>query len=71
MKFEDLPIIFDETEYHKDGWKRDVRRQSTISELLKTWDIDDPTENSEMAQVLRHLRRIINNTEQANECSIR
>lgn len=58
MKFEDLPIIFDEQEV-KDGWRRDVQREGTVAELLDIWDIDDPTEDCAMAQVLRHLREAI------------
>lgn len=54
-KFEDLPIIMQDTEY-KDGWSRTVNRQSTIAELLKILDINDSSENSSIAQVLRHLR---------------
>lgn len=59
-KFEDLPIIFDD--YETDGeWRRRVKRQGTIADLLKIWDIDDEYEDSEMAQVLRHLKRIMTN----------
>ena len=36
--------------------ERRADRQTAISELLETWDIDDPSEKSKMAQVLRHLR---------------
>ena len=55
IKFEDLPIIVQD--YEKNGeWTRTVKRQTTIAELLKNWDIDDPNEMTEMAQVLRHLR---------------
>lgn len=54
-----LPITFMEKQPMGE-WTRDIERQGTVEELLKTWDIDDPTENSEMAQVLRHLRRVLN-----------
>ena len=55
QKFEDLPIFIDET--IRDGeWSKTVKRETTISELLEIWDIDDVTDESEMAQVLRHLR---------------
>ena len=55
QKFEDLPIFVDET--IRDGeWSKTVKRETTISELLEIWDIDDVTDESEMAQVLRHLR---------------
>jgi hypothetical protein len=58
MRFEDLPIIFDEVE--KNGeWTRRVNRIGTISELLEIWNIDDENETSEMAQVLRHLREYV------------
>ena len=57
-RFEDLPIFLDDYEV-KDGWSRRILRQTTIAELLTTWDIDDANEQSEMAQVLRHLRRIM------------
>lgn len=50
-----LPIVVDDWE--SDGkWRRQVRRSSNVAELLDTWDINDETETSEMAQVLRHLR---------------
>lgn len=55
--FLDLPITFPELETNEQGWSRTVSRQGMIRELLDSWDIDDPLEDSEMAQVLRHLRR--------------
>lgn len=56
--FEDLPIVFDETEW--DGeWRKTVKRQGTVKDLLEIWNIDDDCEDSEMAQVLRHLRRVM------------
>jgi hypothetical protein len=58
MKFEDLPIDLRDTEY-RDDWCRDVWRKGTIADLLEIWNIDDPTENCAMAQVLRHLRRLM------------
>jgi len=58
MKFEDLPIEIKEYEYNKDGWSRKVKKPGTIADLLEIWPIDDPNEDSEMAQVLRHLRRM-------------
>ena len=61
-KFEDLPIVFDD--YEQDGeWRRRVKRQGTIKELLEIWDIDDPHEDTEIAQVLRHLRRVLDETQ--------
>ena len=59
MKFEDLPIIFRAVEYGKDGWFKHIERDGTIAELLETWDIDDPEEMDEIAQVLRHLRNAL------------
>ena len=56
MKFEDLPIELTRTKWYKNGWRKDIKESGTIADLLKVWDIDDPDENSEMAQVLRHLR---------------
>jgi len=60
MRFEDLPITFYDTET-KDGWSREVLRNSTVAELLEIWDIDDEDDKCAMAQVLRHLRRIMEN----------
>jgi hypothetical protein len=60
-KFEDLPITFDDYEINGE-WRRRTTRTGTISDLLKIWIIDDPYEDSQMAQVLRHLRRIMNDT---------
>jgi hypothetical protein len=57
MKFEDLPIEFDDEE-HNGEWSRPTRRKGTVAELLNIWDIDDPAEDSEMAQVLRYLRKL-------------
>ena len=60
-EFLSLPIYFDEEE--KSGeWTRKVRRKGTIAELLEVWDIDDESETSEMAQVLRHLRNYVRGT---------
>jgi hypothetical protein len=57
MKFEELPIEFNDEE--RDGeWSRPTRRKGTVAELLEIWDINDPSEDSEMAQVLRHLRKL-------------
>jgi hypothetical protein len=54
-KFESLPII--STEWERNGeWTRPIQRTRTIAELCQTWNIDDPSEMSEMAQVLRYLR---------------
>lgn len=56
-----LPITFDE--YEQNGeWRRQVRREGTIAELLEVWDIDNESEVSEMAQVLRHLRNYVRGT---------
>ncbi|MGD9157241.1 MAG: hypothetical protein PVG39_02430 [Desulfobacteraceae bacterium] len=58
-EFENLPIILDDTEKTVDGWSRNIRRPGTVAELLEIWDIDDEYEDSAMAQVLRHLRRVM------------
>ena len=58
MKFEDLPIILDKTEFSDYSVIRVIKENGTIADLLKVWDIDDPDEDSEMAQVLRHLRNV-------------
>jgi hypothetical protein len=50
-----LPITHVETEWNGE-WSRRVTRCGTVKDLLDTWDIDDPNEQSEIAQVLRHLR---------------
>ena len=57
--FLNLPIVFYSWEVNAEGWRRQTARQGKVSELLEIWDIDDESETSEMAQVLRHLRRII------------
>lgn len=57
--FLNLPIMIKDDEINAEGWRRPIMRQSTIRELLDTWNIDDETEQSEMAQVLRHLRTAI------------
>ena len=54
-----LPIVFNAEEVNAEGWRRRTTRQGTVAELLEIWDIDDESETSEMAQVLRHLRRIM------------
>lgn len=54
--FLDLPIVFDAEEVNSEGWRRRTTRRGTVRELLEIWDIDDESETSEMAQVLRHLR---------------
>lgn len=54
--FKALPITFTESE-HKGEWWRMISREGTVGDLLKIFDIDSPLEDSEMAQVLRHLRR--------------
>lgn len=58
LKFEDLPIVFQDTE-HNGEWSKKIEREGTIRELLETFDIDDPGDKSEMTQVLRHLKRIL------------
>jgi hypothetical protein len=50
-----LPITHFETEWNGE-WSRRVAREGTVWDLLDTWDINDPNERSEIAQVLRHLR---------------
>lgn len=57
MNFTDLPIEFNETEQNGE-WTRRTKRQGTVAELLSIWNIDDDNEQSEMAQVLRHLRQL-------------
>lgn len=61
MRFEDLPIKLEEVEYSTDGWQRTVQKPGTVADLLEIWDIDDDTDISAMAQVLRHLRRVMEN----------
>jgi len=56
--FLDLPITLTSTEWNGE-WSRQVERVGAVKDLLATWDIDDPDEQSEMAQVLRHLRTAI------------
>ncbi len=58
IKFEDLPINIEETEY-LGGWQRRIAKKGTIKDLLEIWDIADESETSEMAQVLRHLKNIM------------
>jgi hypothetical protein len=53
--FLELPITHFATEWNGE-WSRQVEREGTVRDLLSTWDIDDPDERSEIAQVLRHLR---------------
>jgi len=53
--WKDLPIEMDDVE-RKDGWVRHTKRNTTVAELLDTWNIDNESECSEIAQVLRHLR---------------
>lgn len=53
--FLDLPIVF--SDYARQGeWTKTIERHGTVAELLDIWDIDDPLEMSETAQVLRLLR---------------
>jgi hypothetical protein len=65
MNFEDLPIMLDSTEY-QDGWQRDIKKQGTIADLLEIWDINNPSENSVMAQVLRLLKFHCGDDEQSS-----
>ena len=58
-EFLNLPISFSYTE-SRGGWTREMKRLGTVRELLEIWDIDDPNEDSEMAQVLRLLRTATN-----------
>lgn len=55
LRWEDLPLIVDETE-HDGEWSRKVERVKTVGSLLEIWDIDDESDHSAMAQVLRYLR---------------
>ena len=57
FRFEDLPIEIDDTEYRPGGWHRSTTKNGTIADLLETWNIDDPTESCEFAQVLRYLKQ--------------
>lgn len=58
-KFLNLPITFSYME-SRGGWTRQMKRLGTVKELLEIWDIDDPEQDSEMAQVLRLLRTATN-----------
>ena len=53
--FENLPLELDDIET-QGGWTRKVRKLGTVAGLLDTWELDNPDDMSEMAQVLRHLR---------------
>ena len=55
-KFEDLPIMLEKDQVSVDGWRRTLLVEGTIADLLDIWDIDDESDSSAMAQVLRHLR---------------
>ena len=65
-RFEDLPIKISDYEFSQEGWRRPTTRDGTVAELLTTWDIDDPSEQTEIAQVMRYLRRIM---ETGNPCA--
>jgi hypothetical protein len=69
VRFEDLPITFEDDVVVSDcgSWHRFIEREGTIAELLETWDIDNPFENSAMAQVLRHLRDSIKRNEELQQ----
>ena len=56
--FLNLPIRVQEKR-EKDGLTQWYHKDSTIGEILKTWNIDDESERDEMTQVLRHLRRVM------------
>ncbi len=58
-QFEDLPIsIRGRSQISHDTYQITIN-QVTIKDLLDIWNIDDINENSEMAQVLRHLRAAV------------
>jgi hypothetical protein len=57
-RFEDLPILIADEEY-KNGWRRTFKKEGTIADLLDIWDIDDDENMSEMAQVLRYLKKYV------------
>ena len=58
-QFEDLPITtLGRNQINHDTYQITIN-QITIKELLDIWDIDDINEDSEMAQVLRHLRAAV------------
>lgn len=52
--FLNLPIFITECEYKKGGWTRSIKTKKNINDLLETWNIEEG--ESEMEQVLRHLR---------------
>ena len=56
--FMDLPMTLLSREW--DGeWSRLTMRSGTIRDILDDWDIDDEQDQSEVCQLLRHLRRIM------------
>jgi hypothetical protein len=69
VRFEDLPITFKDDVVVSDcgSWHKYIEREGTIAELLETWDIDNPFENSAMVQVLRHLRDSIKRNEESQQ----
>lgn len=58
MKFEDLPITSDVIERKPGGWHRWVKKEITIKDLIEdaVLALDDPEDQSELTQILRHLR---------------
>lgn len=66
-EFLSLPIMFSDHESMEGGWTRSIKRKGTVAELLDIWDIDSDYEWSEMAQVLRHLRRAIRQSKGSDE----
>lgn len=57
INFENLIIIMDDEEIQSHGWRRRIKRGGSVKELLDIWDID--TDDCAMAQVLCHLRKLL------------
>jgi hypothetical protein len=56
--FMDLPMAIKTREWNGE-WSRLVTRSGTIRDILDDWDIDDERDQSEVCQLLRHLRRVM------------
>lgn len=57
INFENLIIIMDEEETQDHGWRRRIKRDGSVKELLDIWDID--SDDCAIAQVLCHLRKLL------------
>ena len=58
-RFYNLPIILNDIERQSGGWTRVVKKNGSIKDILEIWDIDnidDHDDDTEMVQVLRHLK---------------